>query len=76
MTVDANAVAVWLEGVVDRVEVSHQHDGDGVFDAIGIKDVASDGVCGCVVITEVGDIFENPKNEVAIGGIRPTFQAV
>ena len=56
--VDANAVAVWLEGVVGRVEVATINiDGDGVFDAIGIKDVASDGVCGCVVITEVGDIF-------------------
>ena len=57
--VDANAVAIWLEGVVSRVEVATINiDGDGVFDAIGIKG-ASDGAYSfcCVVITEMGDIF-------------------
>ena len=39
--VDANAVAVCLEGVVSRVEVATINiDGDGVFDAIGIKAAA------------------------------------
>ena len=39
--VDANAVAVLLEGVVSGVEVAAINiDGDGVFDASGIKGAA------------------------------------
>ena len=43
LEVDANAIAVLLEGVVGRVEVATiDIDGDGVFDASGIKGAASD----------------------------------
>ena len=57
LKVDANGkVAVFLEGVVGGVEVATiDLDGDGVFDASGIKAAASNGSCGCVVIAEVGD---------------------